>query len=74
MLNEYRDLKIREDVTLRMFTTTLKNLAVELNSFILTSTQISNDDGDGFRDFHQIRGSNWPYHAFSHFMNGGSLE
>lgn len=57
MLNEYRDLGLREDVCLRLFTTALKNLAVELNSFILTSTQISNDDGDGFKDFKNIRGS-----------------
>lgn len=59
MLNEYRDLKVQEHVALRMFTTTLKNLAVELNSFILTSTQVSNDDDPkgGFRDFHQVQGS-----------------
>lgn len=59
MLDEYRDLKLREDVCLRMFTTTLKNLAIELNSFILTSTQISNDDDPkgGFKDFRNIRGS-----------------
>lgn len=58
MLDEYRDLKLREDVCLRMFTTTLKNLAIELNSFILTSTQISNDDDPkgGFKDFRNIRG------------------
>lgn len=59
MLNEYRDLKIREDVALRLFTTTLKNLAVELNSFILTSTQLSNmdDDNGGFKDYRNIQGS-----------------
>lgn len=59
MLEEYRDLKLREDVVLRMFTTALKNLAVELNSFILTSTQLSNDDDPkgGFKDFRNIRGS-----------------
>lgn len=58
MLNEYRDLGIREDVCLRLFTTTLKNLAVELNSFIMTGTQITEDkDTKGFRDFHQIRGA-----------------
>lgn len=47
-------------VALRLFTTTLKNLANELNSFILTSTQISNDndnDEGGFRDYKYIRGS-----------------
>ena len=57
MLNEYRDLGLREDVVLRLFTTALKNITTELNVFTLTSTQISNDDGDGFRDFKNIRGS-----------------
>lgn len=60
MLNEYRDLKLPEYVCLRLFTTTLKNLAVELDSFIMTSTQISNDDDKekgGFRDYHQIQGA-----------------
>lgn len=59
MLNEYRDLKLREDVCLRLFTTTLKNLAVELNAFIMSSTQISNDDDDkgGFRDQKNVQGS-----------------
>lgn len=59
MLNEYRDLKLREDVCLRLFTTTLKNLAVELNAFIMTSTQVSNDDDEkgGFRDFKNVQGS-----------------
>lgn len=59
MLNEYRDLKLREDVALRLFTTALKNLAVELNAFILTSTQVSNDDdkNGGFKDFRNIQGS-----------------
>lgn len=60
MLEEYRDLKIREDVALRLFTTTLKNLTVELNAFIMTSTQISNDEENkkgGFRDFRNIQGS-----------------
>ena len=46
-------------VALRMFTTTLKNLAVELNAFILTSTQLSNDDDPkgGFKDFRTVQGS-----------------
>lgn len=59
MLDEYRDLKIQEHVALRMFTTTLKNLAVELNAFILTSTQLNSDDdpNGGFKDFRNIRGS-----------------
>ena len=46
-------------VCLRLFTTTLKNLAVELNAFIMTSTQVSNDDNEkgGFRDQRQVQGS-----------------
>ena len=73
MLDEYRDLKIREDIALRMFTTTLKNLAVELNAFILTSTQLSNDDDPkgGFKDFRNVQGSTWPQHIFSYFINRG---
>lgn len=59
MLAEYRDLKIREDVALRLLATTIKNLAVELDAFILTSTQVSNDDDPkgGFKDFHNVQGS-----------------
>lgn len=52
-------------IALRLFTTTLKNLAIELNAFILTATQISNDEGAGFRDIKNIRGSNLAYHIFS---------
>lgn len=43
-----------------MFTTALKNLAVELNAFIMTSTQLSeqdNDKKDSWRDFHDVQGS-----------------
>lgn len=59
MLNEYRDLKLPEFVCLRLFATAIKNLAVELNAFIMTSTQISNDDDKtgGFRDYHCIQGA-----------------
>lgn len=61
MLNEYRDLKVREDVALRLFTTALKNLAKELDSFILTATQLTlnNEEAQkgGFRDEKCIRGS-----------------
>lgn len=59
MLDEYRDLKIQEHVALRMFTTTLKNLAVELNAFILTSTQLNAEDDPkgGFKDFRNVQGS-----------------
>lgn len=59
MLNEYRDLKLREDVCLRLLTTAIKNLAVELDAFIMSATQLSGDDDPkgGFKDFRNIRGS-----------------
>lgn len=59
MLNEFRDLKVREDIALRLFTTTLKNLAIELDAFVMTATQVSNNDDKtgGFMDFRNIQGS-----------------
>lgn len=59
MLNEFRDLKVREDVSLRLFTTTLKNLAIELDAFVMTATQVSNNDDktSGFMDFRNVQGS-----------------
>ena len=41
ILNEYRDLKIREDVILNILSTALKNLAVELKIFVMTATQLN---------------------------------
>lgn len=41
LLNEFRDLSIRADVALRMLSTLLKDLAVELNCFIMSATQIT---------------------------------
>lgn len=46
LLNEYRDLKIREDVILNIFSTALKNLAVELNMFVMTATQLNDVNSD----------------------------
>lgn len=60
MLEEYRDLKLPEHVCLRLFTTAMKNLAIELNAFILTSTQITEPEDNkksSWKDFHNIRGS-----------------
>lgn len=61
MLAEYRDIGVREDVALRLFTTTLKNLAKELDVFIMSATQLtlSNEDAQkgGFKDERYIRGS-----------------
>lgn len=45
LLNEFRDLKIREDVALRLLSTALKDLATELNLFVMSSTQL-NSEGD----------------------------
>lgn len=41
LLNEFRDLAIRADVALRMLSTLLKDLAVELNCFVMSATQIT---------------------------------
>lgn len=41
LLNEFRDLAIRQDVALRMLSTLLKDLAVELNVFVMAATQIT---------------------------------
>lgn len=61
MLNEYRDLKLNENVCLRLFTTTLKNLAVELKSFVMTATQLSVDEEadkkGGFKNYNRAQGS-----------------
>lgn len=57
LLSEYRT--VAEHVALRLLSTTLKNLAVELNSFVMSSTQISIDrnDRDGFKDEQYLQGS-----------------
>ena len=60
MLNEYRDLGLPEHVCLRLFTTTLKNLAIELHAFVSTSTQVSeqeNDKRSSWKDYHNIAGA-----------------
>lgn len=41
LLNEYRDLKIREDVILNIFSTALKDAAVEMGLFVMTATQLN---------------------------------
>lgn len=41
LLNEFRDLAIRPDVALRMLSTLLKDLAAELNVFVMSATQIT---------------------------------
>ena len=60
LLNEFRDLKIREDVALGMLSTALKDLAVEMRLFVMSSTQTnakSEDDQKGIKNESVIRGS-----------------
>lgn len=59
LLNEFRDLHIREDVALGMLSTALKDLAVELDLFVESGTQTNakaNDDG-GDKNETVVRGS-----------------
>lgn len=72
MLEEYRDLKLREDVALRLFTTALKNLAIELNSFVMTATQISeqeNDKKNSWKDYHNIAAAR----SIAHLVDFGCI-
>lgn len=60
LLNEFRDLKIREDVALLMLSTALKDLAVEQDVFMMSATQLnSNQDTNekGIKNQNSIRGS-----------------
>ena len=60
LLNEFRDLRIREDVALGMLSTALKDLAVEMKIFVMSSTQTnakSEDEQKGLKNESVIRGS-----------------
>lgn len=59
LLNEFRDLNIREDVALAMFSTALKDLAVDLGLFVMSSTQTNakSEDGKPIKNEAVIRGS-----------------
>ena len=58
LLAEFRDLRIREDVALGMLSTALKDLAVELDVFMRSATQVNGDlhEIKGIRDQRCIRG------------------
>ena len=59
LLNEYRDLKIREDIVLMMLSTALKDIAVELNLFVMSGTQITSEwetKKGGIRNQNMLRG------------------
>ena len=59
LLAEFRDLRIREDVALGMLSTALKDLAVELDVFMRSATQVNGDlhEIKGIRDQRCIRGA-----------------
>lgn len=60
LLNEFRDLKIREDIALMMLSTALKDMAVEMNLFIMSSTQTNakaEEDNRLMKNENVIRGS-----------------
>lgn len=60
LLNEFRDLKVREDVVLTLLSTLLKDLAVELGIFIMSGTQLNRtweEKKGGIRNQNMIRGS-----------------
>ena len=56
---EYKDLNLREDVILMMTSIALKDLANELNIFMMSGTQLNEKwkDYKGIRDYNLIRGS-----------------
>lgn len=59
LLNEFRDIKVREDVALMMLSNTLKEIAAENNVFIQSATQLNETYKKelGLRDQNCIRGS-----------------
>ena len=59
LLMEYKDLNLREDVVLTMLSTALKDLANELNVFIMSGTQLNGNWQDGKlpRNQNLLRGS-----------------
>lgn len=59
LLNEFRDLRIREDVVLTMLSTALKDLAAELDIFIMSATQVNGEieNKKGIKDQTCLRGA-----------------
>lgn len=59
LLGEFRDLKIREDVALGLLGAALKDLAVELGIFVMSSTQLNGDVDKkvGIKDQTCLRGA-----------------
>lgn len=59
LLNEFKGFNLRNDEVLLMFATALKDLAVELNVFVMTSTQVNAkaDDNSNIRNESSLAGS-----------------
>lgn len=59
LLNEFKGISLRNDEVLLMFATALKDLAVELNIFVMTSTQVNAkaEDNRDIRNESSIAGS-----------------
>ncbi len=58
LLNEFKGFNLRNDEVLLMFATALKDLAIELNVFVMTSTQVnaSADDNANIRNESSLAG------------------
>lgn len=58
LLNEFRGFNLRNDEVLLMFATALKDLAVELNIFVMTSTQVNanSDNNQNIRNESTLAG------------------
>ena len=59
LLNEFKGFNLRNDEVLLMFATALKDLAVELNVFVMTSTQVNAnaDNNQNIRNESSLAGS-----------------
>lgn len=59
LLSEFKDARIREDVSLMMLSTALKDIAVEYNLFVMTATQVSGEfvKEKGIKNERFVRGS-----------------
>ena len=59
LLNEFKGFNLRNDEILLMFSTALKDLAVELNVFVMSSTQVNSnaDNNQNIRNESSIAGS-----------------
>ena len=59
LLSEFKGYTLRNDEVLLMFSTALKELAVELNVFVMSSTQVNSnaDNGQNIRNESSIAGS-----------------